>query len=178
MVNVVIFLWPIFLLRRGMAVCAWSVLALLITWKIAQWSEIAVHSIPWICIMLLSKLFVRMWSIKVAVVFVTFVGFVIKGNTLLQYNTPSNSPVALWSPALKKSIFRFPHQIAQFSLFLDNIHCISYAVIENINRRIRHATYYFNDNVWICIEDTFINFNKNSSHFTVKIVKVISQYKR
>ena len=84
----------------------------------------------------------------------------------------------LYGHQLSESQYSDPHQITQFSLFLDNINYISCVVIENINRRIRHAIYNSNDNVWICIEYTFINFNKNSFHFTVKIAKVISQYKR
>ena len=87
-------------------------------------------------------------------------------------NSPVDGSVVI---NFRKVDIQIPHQITMFSLLLDNINYINNADTENINRRIKHAIYHSNVNVWIFIEDTFINFNKNNLQFTVNIVKVISK---
>ena len=80
--------------------------------------------------------------INVAVVLVTLVGFVIKGNTLQQYNTSSISPVDLWSSAFKKSILRSPKTLQSLCSF-----CIYIIIAKNIRYLLwnRGAWRFFHD---------------------------------
>ena len=75
--------------------------------------------------------------------------------------------------SLQKVNIKISQQITKFMLSLKNMQYIKYAIIENINWRIRHTIYNPNDNIWIRIEDNLIKFNKNSFHFAVELIKVI-----
>ena len=79
--------------------------------------------------------------------------------------------------SFQKVSIQISQQVTKFMLFFNNIQYVRYTLIESINWRIRHAIYNPNDNVWTRILNTFIKFNKNSFHFAVKIIEVISQRK-
>ena len=64
--------------------------------------------------------------------------------------------------SLQQVNIKISQQITKFTLSLKNIQYIRYAIIENINWRIRDTIYDPNDNIWIRIEDTLIKFNKNN----------------
>ena len=104
--NLTTLAWHMLRTKEGSESHKELLLTLPVIWNTAKWSDILVHNIPCTCFESVSKLWVNIWSISVAVSLVTLVGLVISGNILYKYMISKKPDVGLWFSCLRRSIFK------------------------------------------------------------------------